>query len=39
VRTQLRLGKKRRFKFKQGKESNWKKAIVKLHPEDKIEFF
>lgn len=39
VRTQLRLGKKRRFKFKEGKESNWKKAIVKLHPEDKIEFF
>lgn len=39
VRTQLRLGKKRRFKFKQGKESNWKKAIVKLHADDKIEFF
>lgn len=39
VRTQLRLGKKRRFKFKEGKESNWKKAIVKLHPEDRIEFF
>jgi len=39
VRTQLRLGKKRRYRFKQGKESNWKKAIVKLHPEDKIEFF
>lgn len=39
VRTQLRLGKKRRYRFKHGKESNWKKAIVKLHPEDKIEFF
>lgn len=39
VRTQLRLGKKRRYRFKYGKESNWKKAIVKLHPEDKIEFF
>src|SRR5947207_12485507 len=39
VRTQLRLGKKRRLKFKQGKESNWKKAIVKLHPDDKIVFF
>src|SRR4051794_17959995 len=39
VRTQLRLGKKRRFKFKEGKESNWKKAIVKLKPENKIEFF
>ncbi|MBX9677459.1 MAG: 50S ribosomal protein L23 [Gemmataceae bacterium] len=39
VRTALRLGKNRRFKFKTGKLSNWKKAIVKLHPEDKIEFF
>ena len=39
VRTQLRLGKKRRYRFKQGKESNWKKAIVKLHADDKIEFF
>lgn len=39
VRTQLRLGKKRRYKFKQGKESNWKKAIVKLHADDKIEFY
>lgn len=39
VRTQLRLGKKRKYKFKTGKLSNWKKAIVKLHPEDKIEFF
>lgn len=39
VRTQLRLGKKRRYRFKYGKESNWKKAIVKLHADDKIEFF
>src|SRR3954447_19133390 len=39
VRTQLRLGKNRRYRFKVGKLSNWKKAIVKLHPEDKIEFF
>ena len=39
VRTQLRLGKKRKYRFKEGKESNWKKAIVKLHAEDKIEFF
>lgn len=39
VRTQLRLGKKRRYRFRQGKLSNWKKAIVKLHAEDKIEFF
>jgi len=39
VRTQLRLGKRRRYRFKMGRLSNWKKAIVKLHPEDKIEFF
>ncbi len=39
VRTQLRLGKRRRYRFTLGKLSNWKKAIVKLHPEDKIEFF
>ena len=39
VRTQLRLGKKRRFRFKFGKLPNWKKAIVKLHKDDKIEFF
>lgn len=39
VRTQLRLGKKRRYRFRVGKLSNWKKAIVKLHAEDKIEFF
>src|SRR5437762_824205 len=39
VRTQMRMGKKRRFRFKFGRLSHWKKAIVKLHPEDKIEFF
>ena len=39
VRTQLRVGKKRRYRFRVGRLPNWKKAIVKLHPEDKIEFF
>ncbi|MCI0377643.1 MAG: 50S ribosomal protein L23 [Gemmataceae bacterium] len=39
VRTQLRVGKKRRYRFRQGRLSHWKKAIVKLHKEDKIEFF
>ena len=39
VRTQLRIGKKRRYRFRHGRLSHWKKAIVKLHPEDKIEFF
>src|ERR1700724_2579763 len=39
VRTQNRLGKTRRYRFKVGKLPNWKKAIVTLHPEDRIEFF
>src|SRR6202165_2945644 len=32
VRTQTRPGKKRRFRFRIGKLSNWKKAIVALPP-------
>lgn len=39
VRTQNRLGKKRRYKVRTGRLPNWKKAIVTLHPEDRIEFF
>ena len=39
VRTQTRLGKKRRFRFRVGRLPNWKKAIVTLHEEDRIEFF
>ncbi len=39
VRTALRLGKHRKYRWKQGKLSNWKKAIVKLHKDDKIEFY
>jgi large subunit ribosomal protein L23 len=39
VRTQMRAGKRRRYRTKFGRLSNWKKAIVKLHPEDRIEFF
>ena len=39
VRTQLRQGKKRRFKFRVGRLASWKKAIVTLHSEDRIEFF
>src|SRR5438552_18607758 len=34
VRTQLRLGKRRRYRFKMGRLPNWKKAIVTLHAED-----
>jgi len=39
VRTQNRLGKQRRYRFKMGRLPNWKKAIVTLHEEDRIEFF
>jgi large subunit ribosomal protein L23 len=39
VRTQNRLGKSRRYRFKIGRLPNWKKAIVTLHEEDRIEFF
>jgi large subunit ribosomal protein L23 len=39
VRTQNRLGKNRRYRFRVGRLANWKKAIVTLHPDDKIEFF
>jgi large subunit ribosomal protein L23 len=39
VRTQMRQGKRRRYRFRMGKLSSWKKAIVTLHEEDRIEFF
>ena len=39
VRTQNRLGKKRRYRFRVGQLPRWKKAIVTLHKEDRIEFF
>jgi large subunit ribosomal protein L23 len=39
VRTQMRKGKKRRYRFRFGRLAHWKKAVVKLHPEDRIEFF
>lgn len=39
VRTQNRLGKKRRYRFRIGRLPNWKKAIVTLHADDRIEFF
>jgi large subunit ribosomal protein L23 len=39
VRTQQRLGKKRRYRFRIGHMPRWKKAIVTLHEEDRIEFF
>ena len=39
VRTQNRKGKPRRYRFKYGTTKSWKKAIVTLDSEDRIEFF
>ncbi len=39
VRTQNRIGKPRRFRWTTGRTRRWKKAIVKLHPEDRIVFY
>jgi large subunit ribosomal protein L23 len=40
VRTQMRQGKQRRFRFKMGRLSNWKKAIITLTEDSApIEFF
>ena len=39
VRTQNRVGKPRRHKMVSAHTSDWKRAIVKLHPEDRIAFF
>ena len=39
VRTQNRLGKARRYRNRQGTTRAWKKAIVKLAPDNRIDFF
>ena len=39
VRTQNRLGKPRRYRLAMGRTKDWKKAVVKLHDEDRIAFF
>jgi large subunit ribosomal protein L23 len=39
VRTQIRMGKKRRFRMTVGELPQWKKAVVTLNENDKIEFF
>jgi large subunit ribosomal protein L23 len=39
VNTQNRKGKPRRTKSRAGQTKAWKKAIVKLHAEDRINFF
>ncbi len=39
VRTQNRKGKPRRTKFRYSVTKNWKKAVVTLHADDRINFF
>jgi len=39
VRTQTRVGKPRRTKTGETTTRSWKRAIVKLHTEDRISFF
>jgi large subunit ribosomal protein L23 len=39
VRTQQRKGKSRRHKFRMGQTKGWKKAIVTLDAESRIDFF
>lgn len=39
ISTQIRKGKPRRYRFTKGHTKSWKKAIVTLHPDDKIDFF
>lgn len=39
VKTQTRKGKARRYRFRNGKTRNWKKAIVTLAEDQKIDFY
>lgn len=39
VRTQTRKGKLRRYRFRYGRTADWKKAIVQLHEDHRIDFF
>ncbi len=39
VRTQNRRGKMRRYRLKVGRMRNWKKAIVALHDDYRIDFY
>lgn len=39
VCTQTRKGKNRRYRFRQGRTNDWKKAIVHLRGEGRIDFF
>jgi large subunit ribosomal protein L23 len=39
VRTQNRAGKPRRYRYRSGYTKSWKKALVTLDKEDRIDFF
>jgi large subunit ribosomal protein L23 len=39
IRTQTRKGKMRRYKVRYGRTADWKKAIVELHEDHRIDFF
>lgn len=39
VRTQSRKGKPRRYRFRYGRTKSWKKALVTLDSESRIDFF
>jgi|MudIll2142460700_1097286.scaffolds.fasta_scaffold1083625_2 large subunit ribosomal protein L23 len=39
VRTQTRVGKPRRYRFREGCTKGWKKAVVTLDSESRIDFF
>jgi len=39
VRTQTRRGKPRRYRFRYGQTKSWKKAVVTLDSEHRIDFF
>jgi len=39
VCTQTRKGKMRRYRFRYGRTSDWKKAVVHLHEDHRIDFF
>ncbi|MCA9196836.1 MAG: 50S ribosomal protein L23 [Planctomycetales bacterium] len=39
VRTQVRKGKARRYRFRNGRTKSWKKAIVTLAADSRIELF
>jgi len=39
ISTMIRKGKYRRTRFGPAKTSSWKKAVIQLHPDDRIDLF